>query len=60
MKFVVEIVYPNIFRKYAPMTHVEECYHAVDAIRVVRDWQRIRNDNPKQRVISYKITLVKE
>lgn len=60
MKFVVEVVYPNIFRKFALMTRVREFPHAVDAIRYVREWQKLHADHPRLQIVSYKITLVKE
>jgi hypothetical protein len=60
MKFVVEVVYPNIFRKFALMTHVEEFPHAVDAIRYIRARQKLYADHPRLQIDSYKITLVKE
>lgn len=60
MKFVVEVVYPNIFCKFALMTQIEEFSHAVDAIRFVRRWQRVHANRPKCQIVSYKITLVKE
>ena len=61
MKFVVEIVYPNIFRKFAPTIRVEEFSHAVEVIRYIRAKQHFCSGfrNYKE-IFSYKIILVKE
>lgn len=61
MKFVVEVVFPGVFRNFALVTRVREFPHAVDAVQYIREWQKNDAKYPKKfHIVSYKITLVKE